>query len=497
MHSGCRGIGGDRGPPSGQAASVFFSAPTAKLEFVRPSSDFVLGDLDPIDWRLPAAQFESLACEVPLERLLSRLGLQDGLTSSRFTVADGGTATSVLPRIRSAGANAEPVEAVRSYGRGYVQPGVVLKTRDGAVRGLLAVKGSGVEGWARDNADWVRQENGHRDVELGRVGTADLLRDLAGEMRCLVAGVSAPPTVAVSGRPGQYRVARLWRCPYRIWELTSSCFRRGPLATQSALLLNWQVELVFALAHREPLSARARSVIGVSDPAGEPSPAAAAGPAVAAAIARLCACDYQLAPYAFHLANIAYSGETSGYDRIMAPARCPGTAARGVITALVESWLAIAWLQAVVGAPRYSLDCHYAAFLAALRTCAAGTRTRNRYDAARGLAGVAADLPPVAADDPLLTGLPLSRRRPGDFEQWIDAADTLIDGLRAIYSGAIDTLSDLRRWQERADFDRCEDIRHEQAFGGPPEPHVRDRYRARLQEHRQLARGFAATCGLE
>ena len=355
------------------------------------------------------------------------------------------------------------VEIVRSYGRGYVIPRVALQTSHGPLHGGIAVKGAGLAAWARTNRRWIERETAGHGLVLGHVARDNTANDLWGEFWSRQAGLTCPTTVYCARRGRVYQHARLWRCPYRIWELTAGPFRRGPDVTQPFTRLNWGVELTFALAYRDGIQQRAAACL--ASLSGAAAAVRVLEETVLDNVVRLTARGIQLSPYTLHLANIGYTGESTGFDRMKGPYTFRDAFQLGVLMAILESWAAISWLGAVAGRRTPRFNAFFTAFQTALAASGAPRPTVQLFlngDTAAdvftrvNVAGFA-----VSRDRFLFT-----RRRPSDVDAYVSACETFFRGLRMVFRNELRTPRDLRRWRRQVHFTELEQLRVWQGKGG-------------------------------
>ena len=375
------------------------------------------------------------------------------------------------------------IEEVRSYGRGYVMQ---LNTSDTVLH--IAVKGAGISGWARDNLEHLIQENQHRGVRAGAVPDEGGIKDIVGEYRVRQTGAQVPRTAFITQSDRLYQIGRHWENPYRIWELTSAPFRFGPDVSQTIALLNWPIELRHALVCRDKIAARAARCLRLTGEGSAQTQMARAQTRVTDTLARLAAADLGLSAWTFHLANIAYSGESSGYDRVLEPGGDAGLFMLGILGAEIESWAAINWLRAVCGLPLTNFDTWHAGFVA---------QVRNHDLACRFLRSVRPGKPTQAFDGFDGTGagfgyngLAFVRRNDGDVAAYCDAIFTFQTGLRDIFEGKIAALGDLERWEAAVDLHRLDQIRIAQSLSGQHAHEQRDRYRMKLRQNLDLQRAL-------
>jgi hypothetical protein len=421
--------------------------------------------------------------------VLSTLGLRPGShLSTRVNQASAPPEALVpLARSRRAGAT-RPVEVVRSYGRGYVIPGVRLDIDGVAASGGLAVKGAGIEGWAVANQQWIARENAGRGLIPGRVAEENAAGDLWGEFWARTAGLTCPATVYCARRRNTYQHARLWRSPYRIWELTSGPFRTGPHITQAFVHLNWSVELAFAATYRKVIRARARQRLAALSSNGYEAAMRATARTVLDNVVRLTAADLQLSPFTLHLANIAYSGETTGFDRMKGPFAHPGTFRLGVLMTLIEAWAALAWLGAAAGGRPLRFDTFFRRFQEQLEASGARRATARLFLGGRRVERAFTDLGTcdfAVSRDRFL----FARRHPDDIRRFIAACETFFDGLRDAFDGGFQAIRDLRRWQRRVKFSDVEETRIWQSKGGELGYAA---FAALVREHRALDAHYCA-----
>lgn len=398
--------------------------------------------------------------------VLAALGLDRAAHVSSRVDPSSAPAHALTPlgRTRRRGAG-DPVEIVRSFGRGYVIPGLTLHVDGRARTGGLAVKGSGLEAWAAANRRWVERENVGRDLILGRVSRENAAGDLWGEFWARRAGVSCPITVYCARRGHVFQHARFWRCPYRVWELTSGPFRLGPGVTQAFVHLNWSLELAFALTYREPIRARARHCLESLSPKGYRVALGAMADTVLDNVVKLTAAGLQFSPYTLHLANIGYSGETTGFDRLKGPFAHPDAFRLGVLTTLVEVWAAVSWLGAAVdgGTPRFAP--FFRRFQERLAASGAPRDIAHSFLQGGTVERVFARVDVgglCIGHDAFL----FARRQDGDIAAFLAACERFFAGLRMALEGGLRTVRDLDRWRDRAHFARAEETRVWQSKGG-------------------------------
>lgn len=386
------------------------------------------------------------------------------------------------------------VEIVRSYGRGYVQPNVRINLDGREESGALAIKGSGVGAWAMDNKHWVVQENQKRGLIIGLHQEQSFVHDLLGEFWARKAGLKCPVTVYCAKRKQGYQVGRLWHCPYRLWELTSGPFRFGPRISQPFVLLNWGIELAFALKHRDTISARADECFGKLSAAtniGRVDHVASLERNLIQNIVKLTVHGYQLLPFALHLANIAYSGETTGFDRIQGPFSRVEAFRLGILTGLLETWAAISWVRSIMGKSPLPFWKFFQEFQQQIE--ASGTSTARSFLEASHASEVFSKVNIGRRLEPPLELLFFSVRSEGDIENFVFACETFFDGLMRTFSGEFDNLRDLYSWRGRVDFARCEEVRISQSMAGDILRGRRTQFLCRVREEHMLEKRYVTT----
>ena len=378
------------------------------------------------------------------------------------------------------------VEVVHSYGRGYVQPNIRIKLNGQETTGTLAVKGAGVEGWATKNKHWIVQEHQKRGVIHGKVLKKNFVDDLFGEFWAKKAGICCPVTVYLAKRGQGYQVGRLWRCPYRVWELTSGPFRFGPWVSQAFVMMHWGVELRFAVKYRDLILARARYCIrkAAIDSDGEGYFDSLENILIRN-VASLAASEYQLAPFTFHLANIGYSGETTGFDRIRGPYWKSGPFRLGVLGGLIENWAAISWLRSIMGLDSLSFSEFFNRFQEQLRDLGADRRIRRLFNSGRTVSKVFSGVE-MEGSEASLFPMPFAVRNEGDIETFLAACETFFEGLLKAFSGEIEGVSDLKGWSSRVDFNQCESVRVSQWMAGDILGPKRTEFLQRVRAQRRL-----------
>lgn len=363
------------------------------------------------------------------QEIVDALGLADGSIHLR------GTADGPLPLERSR-KGTHRVQVVRSYGRGCVQPGLRVQAGAGILAGDLALKGSGIEAWVRDNLVWIRQETASRDLDLGGVTRRSTALDLVGEALLRRAGATCPRTVLVARLRQGYQIGRLWSCPYRLWELTSGPHRLGPGVSQAFVELIWPVELYFSLRYRQMLRERAERCLAHTGSTPE-----SFENRLLETLARAAAGDVQLLPFAFHLANIAYSGEVSGFDR--ARQRADDWFLRGLACALVDIWAACNLLSCVLMGRARSLDALKDRWLERLESVGAHRAIVDHFaPPLESVLTTAGDVPRRRPHHRYL----FSRQHAGDVSRFFAAAKDHFEGLIRIFTESIQDLADLDRW---------------------------------------------------
>lgn len=358
------------------------------------------------------------------------------------------------------------IQLVRTYGRGYVVPEVKIERGNTPIKGGLAVKGTGLEGWAKDNKSWMVEENQHRGVVAGSVPEDSFVRDIVGEAWAIEASLYIPIFVYATKHFNRYRIARFWKCPYRIWELSSVPFRVGPDASQSILLMNWRVELYFAMAFKDRIRIRATECIGqISDSNLPKSWLENFRRRIITNIARLTAAEFQLLPNMFHLANISYEGETSGFDRILGPRKLFSNFALGILNALIETWTATGWVSIVLGIQHETFDKFFSDFKDILSSLKPDKEVSSFFLRKDSVSKIYNDTYGKALNY-LLKDLLFSFRFEDDIKNLLNSISIFLQGLNKIYSGDIQTIDKLEQWEMTNNFIVAEKTRIQHDVGG-------------------------------
>jgi len=356
--------------------------------------------------------------------------------------------------------------------------------------GALAVKGSGVEAWATDNKHWVIKENKKHGLVIGRVPRENFVNDLWGEFWALGAGLKCPRTIFCAKTRAGYQIGRFWHCPYRLWELTSGPFRIGPDVSQGFITLNWGIELAFALKYRHVISARAHDCIReASNHVRNAVYFAAFERTLTQNIAKLTIHECQLSPFAFHLANIAYSGETTGFDRLEGPFSMINAFRLGILTGLLEIWAAISWLRAATGKFALPFTELFHRFQEELEASGVRNGTSKFFLDGDDVNKVFSDARTGRLKEPLYP-LFFSVRSKGDIRMFIAACETFFAGLTKAFSGDFTDLADLHSWRDHVNFARCEEVRICQSMAGDVLGARKKKFLRRVRKQRLLQRQY-------
>jgi hypothetical protein len=251
--------------------------------------------------------------------------------------------------------------------------------------------------------------------------------------------------------------------------------------------LNWGIELIYALQWQKRISDRAKcciarchgSHVGIEEAIQRIEQSLLEN--VAYAVKH----SMQLCPFAFHLANISYSGETSGFDRIVGPSVHGTQAHLGILCALFDTWAASSWLRVTLGLQIVGFRRHNEKF-------------RNILDIA--ISAMQADRFFLQSDDidklfryeesillpPPFQQLPFSVRSEGDIDRFIDAAETFFSGLAKIFDGEISDFDQLDQWLHKVNFENCEAQRVLQWFSGETSRGRRSAYQQKVRRHKQM-----------
>lgn len=422
------------------------------------------------------------------------LGLQEGSHLTRTMedlISDGEQDRDHLKPLQAApaGEGSLCVENVRSYGRGYVVPNIA---RDGGGGYDLAVKGAGASGWVLENMSYVERENANRGLVIGRQTDQVTVKELLGEHWTTPLGIKQPKLAYVADCGQGYCIGRLWRSPERLWELTSTPFRVGPDAAQAIVLLTWGVELRHALAHRGAIRERAQSCFARAiDGQTNGERIAAFDRTLINTIASITGADLQLGPWIFHLANVSYSGETSGFDRIIGPyARYTNNVFfLSALGSIIELWAASNWLRAILGLELNGFVDWFDACREEMKRIAPESRISKAFNAKSTVERIYDGIS-TRISNPRHVGLFFARRHKGDIASFCNAIYTFQSGLKKIFAGEINSWDELARWEDSIDMAAVERVRLKQTVSGQYAFELSYKYAERLRSYEQLIKGF-------
>ncbi|MDW9366950.1 hypothetical protein GOB34_04215 [Sinorhizobium meliloti] len=314
-----------------------------------------------------------------------------------------------------------------------------------------------------------------------------MVRDISGEYLATTAGLRAPRTVYVAKVEDGYQIARLWACPYRIWELTSGPWRTGPLVSECFFILNWGIELIYALRFRETISEQARGRLaachgGSTDVEGTIS---RIEQSLLENVARAAARSLQLLPFAFHLANASYSGETSGFDRISCSTENATPRRLGILCALYDTWAASSWIRAASGAGTIPFCRHLKSFQEIFSSICSEHMADPFFLRSSDIDVLFRNEGNKLLSHPLRQ-LPFSVRQDGDIQRFTEAAEVFFAGLSSIFNGELKDVKQMNRWLDQVDFEAIEGQRIFQWFSGDISGNRRTAYRQKLRQHHQV-----------
>lgn len=441
--------------------------------------------------------FKNFKPSADIDTILNQLGL-DGIpiVSSRFSMAESSSVPIYpLGRPQEDGTDFLPtftVELVQSYGRGHVRNVPELELFDGhPAFGKIAVKGGGVEGWVNRNRTWFDKEHGKRGVKTGISTDADLLFDLNGEYLSNKIGLRSPKTLFVAQIEDGYQIGRLWECPYRIWEISSGPWRTGSLVSECFFIVNWGVELIYALKFKHKVQSQVKSRLTSCGSGFETVEMAVSclENKLLNNVALAALMPVQLLPFAFHLANISYLGETSGFDRIVGPGSSMTARRLGILCALFDTWAAVSWVRATSGLGHVNFDKYFASFQSVLSSHNGKSPIEPFFLWSRDLDKLFHGEQSCRYSGRLFN-MPFSVRQNGDIRRFTRAAETFFNGLTAIYNDEIADLEELKIWLEKVSFDKIEEQRILQWFCGDIQGSRKTSFNMKIDQHRNLLKIF-------
>jgi len=175
----------------------------------------------------------------------------------------------------------------------------------------------------------------------------------------------------------------------------------------------------------------------------------------------------------FHLANISYEGEVSGFERIIGPRRCFPNFTLGILMALIEAWTAVGWVSACLGIVPVTFNSFFENYKSILSNLNPESEITNLCLTTKNVSGTYKNIRGLNTTDAYgnditerMQKMLFAYRYPNDINNFINAVTLFLNGLHKIYSGEIETMDTLRKWEKKNKFSAAEQIRIQNDVGG-------------------------------